>query len=203
MAAERPELHRLPHLIPVIDGGILVTASRERGLVAADWRAHVAGPGRRCLVCRGQYDPAMVSTERDGYLDDPAYIQGLPDDHVAKRNENVFAFSINAAGLELLHLLLMALAPLGIADAGAQIYHFVPGLFDRPNFDPCEPNCPYSSVLLSRGDATGLTVTGAHPVAEHCRQDRARRQKAVPRRDRVVDWLQARLHSLARRWGVD
>jgi hypothetical protein len=180
------------HLIPVIDGGILVTASRERGLHAADWRAHIAGPGRRCLECREQYDPGLVSTERDGYFDDPGYIVGLPDDHFIKRNENVFAFSLSTASFEMLQLLLMVLAPLGVADAGAQMYHFVPGLFDRPNFDPCNPNCPFSSILLSKGDSSGVTVTGTHLVAERCRADRAQRQRDLPWRLRLVDWLQNR-----------
>lgn len=138
------------HLIPVIDGGILVTASQARGLQAADWRAHIAGAGRRCLECREQYDPGLVSTERDGYFDDPRYIDGLPDDHFIKRNENVFAFSMSTASFEMLQLLMMVLAPLGVADAGAQMYHFVPGLFDRSNFDPCKLNCPFSSLLLGR-----------------------------------------------------
>jgi molybdopterin-synthase adenylyltransferase len=190
------------HLIPVIDGGILVTATRDKGLLGADWRAHVAGPGRRCLECRSQYDPGLVSTERDGYFDDPRYIVGLPEDHFIKRNENVFAFSMSVASFEVLQLLLMILAPLGVADAGAQMYHFVPGLFDRPNFDPCNPNCPFSSSLVGRGDSSGVDVTGAHPAAELCRADRAKRQRALPWRARLIDWIQERLDSLAARWDL-
>jgi ThiF family protein len=187
------------HLIPVIDGGILVTASKARGLHAADWRAHIAGPGRRCLECREQYDPGLVSTERDGYFDDPRYIEGLPDDHFIKRNENVFAFSLSTASFEMLHLLMMVLAPLGVSDAGAQMYHFVPGLFDRPNFDPCKPQCPFSSMLLSRGDSSGITVTGPHLVAERRRAERIHRHAELPWRVKLIDWLQEKINAIADR----
>ena len=189
------------HLIPVVDGGVMVSASERRGLEGADWRTHVASPGRRCLECREQYDPGLVSTERDGYFDDPRYIDGLPDDHFIKRNENIFAFSMSTASFEVLQLLMMILAPLGVSDAGAQMYHFVPGLFDRPNFDPCNPNCPFSSFLLSKGDSSDISVIGAHPAAERCREERGRRQARLPWRARFVAWLQERLDSVTARWG--
>lgn len=184
------------HLIPIIDGGILVAASQARGLHAADWRAHIASPGRRCLECREQYDPGLVSTERDGYFDDSRYIDGLPNDHFIKRNENVFAFSMSTASFEMLQLLMMVLAPLGVADAGAQMYHFVPGLFDRPNFDTCKPQCPFSSWLLGKGDSSGVTVTGTHLAAERCRADRSRRQDRLPWHVRLIDWFQEEVYGL-------
>jgi molybdopterin-synthase adenylyltransferase len=187
------------HLIPVIDGGILVTASKTRGLHAADWRAHIASPGRRCLECREQYDPGLVSTERDGYFDDPRYIEGLADDHFIKRNENVFAFSLSAASFEMLQLLMMVLAPVGVSDPGAQMYHFVPGLFDRPNFDPCKPHCPFSSLLLGRGDSSEITVSGAHSAAERCRAERVRRQASLPWSARFTGWVEDRLAALVDR----
>jgi len=108
---------------------------------------------------------------------------------------------MSAASFEMLQLLMMILAPLGVADAGAQMYHFVPGLFDRPNFDPCNPNCPFSSFLLSKGDNSNISVTGAHPAAERCREERARRQARLPWRSRFLDWIQDRLDSVTSRWG--
>ena len=162
------------HLIPVVDGGIRVLTAGGRRLSAADWKAHVAAPGRRCLECLGQYDPGLVGTERDGLLDDPAYVEGLPLDHPVRGNQNVFAFSMGAASLEVLQILSMAIAPGGHADIGAQNYHFVTGDIDVDDRG-CEPNCFYSGDLLSTGDRSGIPVVGRHYAAERERAERARR----------------------------
>lgn len=162
------------HLIPVVDGGIRVQSSKK-GLRGADWRAHVAGPTRKCLECLGQYDAGLVAAERDGYLDDPHYIDSLPEDHPVRRNENVFAFSLSAAAFEVLQMLSMVVSPSGISNPGAQIYHFVTGGLDA-DYDACDENCPYPR-LVARGDHSGLGVTGRHPAAE-----RARGERAAPRR---------------------
>jgi hypothetical protein len=157
------------HLIPVVDGGIAVAVTTKKKLHRADWKVHIASPGRRCLECLGQYNPGLVQAEREGYLDNPHYISGLPEDHPIKRNENVFAFSLAAASLEVLQMLMMVIAPLGIANAGEQSYHFVPGFFEDPQFAVCDKNCPYPS-LVAIGDKSGLTVTGRHVLAECVRK---------------------------------
>ncbi len=124
---------------------------------------------RRCLECLGQYDSGYIALEREGRMDDPSYIQTLPRDHSLKRNENVFPFSANLASLQVLQMLSMVIAPLGISDAGTQHFHFVSGTMDIEHLGPCHSYCPFPS-LVAMGDACNIPVTGEHPKAREIRQ---------------------------------
>jgi molybdopterin/thiamine biosynthesis adenylyltransferase len=150
------------HLIPVIDGGIRARANRLGKLAAADWRAHTATIGRPCLQCLGQYDPGHVQMEREGMLDDPKYIEGLPNDHPLKSRENVFAFSMSCASLQTLQMLALVLAPLDQPNPGSQLYHFVGGFTEKPTFGACHPECLFPS-FIALGDSCGISATGTRP----------------------------------------
>jgi molybdopterin-synthase adenylyltransferase len=150
------------HLIPVIDGGIRVRANRLGKLAAADWRAHTVTVGRPCLQCLGQYDPGHVQLEREGMLDDPEYIEGLPKDHPLKCRENVFAFSMSCASLQTLQMLALVLAPLDLPNPGSQLYHFVGADMEEPTFGSCHPECLFPS-LIAVGDTSGVTATKERP----------------------------------------
>jgi hypothetical protein len=145
------------HLIPVVDGGILVRSSR-RGLLGADWRSHVAAPGRRCLACARQYDPGLVEVERKGLLDDPRYIESLPEDHPLRRNENVFCFSLGCAAQQFWQMLALITAPQGISNLGTQMYHAVTGHMEEAEFKDCGSEC-FMPGLAASGDAAGIDVT--------------------------------------------
>lgn len=178
------------HLIPVVDGGIAIL-NRHGQLHRADWRAHLVSPGRRCMRCLGQYEVADVALEREGYLDDPRYIEGLPPDHHARRSENVMAFSASVASMEVVQLLTAVVAPGNVPDIGAHLYHFAGGRLDREVRD-CDDDCPFAYELPGLGDHGGVDPTGAHSVADQIRADRWRRRT---RRIRIED----RLGSMLRR----
>lgn len=166
------------HLIPVVDGGIRVRTTGSK-ILSADWKAHVAAPSRRCMECLGQFDPSLVTADRQGLLDDPSYMAGLPADHPARANENVFGFSLGAASLEVLQLFSMVTSPSGMADFGAQNYHFKTGTLDLETED-CEPTCWYSHRLVGLGDHANIPVTGKHDLAERERSERRDRAHRLP-----------------------
>jgi hypothetical protein len=180
------------HLIPVVDGGIRVATNEQQQMLGADWKAHIAAPGRRCLACLGQYDPAAVSIERDGLLEDPKYIQSLAADHPLRANENVFAFSMNTASLEVLQMISMVASPQGIADLGGQAYHAVTGVLDNDTRD-CESTCPYQYELIAKGERTTALV-GQHLLAEAERAERAARARSFHvRLGRMREYLAERI----------
>ncbi len=190
------------HAIPVIDGGILVRTIKGERMRGAEWVAQVAAPTRRCLECVGQYDPGLVSAEREGYFDRPSYIAGLPEDHPIKRNENVFIFGVADASLEALQFLSLAVAPGGISNVGAQTYTAAAGCLSS-DYSPCLSTCLYSGPdILGRGDHSGLVVTGRHETAEQTRETRRREQRRLPKRilrsgagigDRIIELLERRV----------
>jgi hypothetical protein len=151
----------------VIDGGILIRMRRGR-LRNASWKSHAVYPGKRCLQCIGQYDPDLVNVERRGDLDDPNYIENLPIDHTLRRNENVFPFSTHLASSLILQALHIALTPVGIADIGEQIFHFVDGTLDSARGTSCYEGCYFPSIV-SKGDSEGLPITGVDPGASKVR----------------------------------
>lgn len=147
------------HLIPVIDGGIAVRCNKHGKLAAADWKAHTATIGRPCLQCLRQYEPGLVQAEREGLLDDPTYISGLSNDHPLKMRENVFAFSMSCASMQMLQMLALTLDPLGQPNPGAQLYHFVGNITEPPVFQNCHPECQFPSIA-ALGDDCGIQATG-------------------------------------------
>jgi hypothetical protein len=175
----------------VIDGGIRIAAPAGV-LKRADWKALTATPGRICLECSGQFDPAGVTLERDGALDDPRYIETLPEDHRLRRRENVFAFSASLASLEVMQLFAMVVAPHGISNPGVQTYHFVTGTLDQ-EWPQCYPDCIYTTRHLARGDTVVPGTVDSHEIAETTRRRRAERLQPAQKKRSWWRWFTAAL----------
>lgn len=161
------------HLIPVIDGGIIASRTRAHKLRGADWKAHVAGPENRCLLCLKQYDPGLVAADKSGDLDDPRYLESLPDDHPAKANENVFAFSLGLASLEVAQLIMLAIRPLGIGPS-PQNYHLLTGKIDIGTYS-CDADCSFPKLVAS-GEREHPGID-RHLAAEREREMRSESEK--------------------------
>jgi molybdopterin/thiamine biosynthesis adenylyltransferase len=133
------------HCIPVIDGGI--AASPKNGkLMNAEWKAHIVTSGNICLECLKQYDPGLVEMEEKGLFKDPSYMDGINRDELLGKGENVFAFSMATASLQVLQLLSMIVAPGGKGHIGSQLYHFKTGEMEVNSNDQCEKGCIYPAL---------------------------------------------------------
>lgn len=129
------------HLIPVIDCGIAVEPLNRYGKFSnAHWRAHIVTPYHECLRCNGQYSTSDVVMERDGSLDDPAYISNLPAGLTTA--QNVFPFSLSVAGMATGLMLRYVLSPDWwplIQQLDCQVHTGATTIINRQ----CHPNCVF------------------------------------------------------------
>jgi molybdopterin/thiamine biosynthesis adenylyltransferase len=166
------------YLIPVIDGGIDASYNKRlNNLDQARWRTYTAGPQRRCMKCMEQYKPEDVSLEQTGLLEDPAYIKGLPESHFTNRGENVYAFSLSLAGMQMQQFLSFVLIPKGVY-YGPKEMDFVTGNIDSDFKFECEDNCEFNS-LIGVGDNLKEHLVQAHPIAELSRKTASKKLKNI------------------------
>ena len=172
-------------LIPVIDGGIHIDAFPDGGMRNATWRSHVVRPGRPCLACNRQLDLGEVAADREGLLDDPAYIRG--SGRGARSPQNVATLSVSVVGGLLAQFVSMVAAPGGAGDPGPLQYLLSTHSLEHlpAHTEPC---CRFERSVALGDDRVPLT--GRHRVAElaRARRDTAQRRLVVRAFD-LVDRL--------------
>lgn len=157
------------YMIPVIDGGIDASYSTKKDNIdQARWRTYTAAPERICMKCMGQYTPENVSLEQSGLLEDQNYVKGLSENHFSKRGENVYAFSMGLAGLQMQQFLSLILAPKGVY-YGAKEMDFTTGNVDFQFPFSCDDSCE-SNNLVAAGDSIKGILIGKHEIAEESRK---------------------------------
>lgn len=161
------------HLIPVIDGGIRVRFDPATGAFeGAEWQTQSVGPDRPCLQCLGAYTGADVATEREGLLDNPTYLAGLPHDHRFKRNENIFPFSANLASLEVMQLIEQVTGIGGTCYYGTQRYAYNQGYIRLGDKQCCDADCAFEAGIAQTDTQYPAPVGRDHAVEEaRSRQD--------------------------------
>jgi molybdopterin-synthase adenylyltransferase len=147
------------YMIPVIDGGILVRSNKTNTmLIGADWKAQTVGHNRPCLECLGQFTASLAALDKEGMLDDPSYME-TADESLRRMmsGENVFAFSLNLASLEILQLLSLLVLPDSLARSPQQFYHFTLKDFEEQAGAACSDGCLYKTID-GKGDNTGIKI---------------------------------------------
>jgi hypothetical protein len=165
-------------LVPVIDGGLRLDRS-ERGLRNAYWRSHIARPGQPCLACLGQYGLGDVQADRDGSLDTPSYVAGLPPQSALRANQNVAALSMAAASAQLNQFLSLVVAPADLGDPGPE--HFSLASRRHEILDvTCREECDFMASI-GEGDRR-LDPTAEHHARVDAQSLRSATQRRLTRR---------------------
>lgn len=181
-------------LIPVIDGGIQIDAFQDGGMRNATWRSHVVRPGRPCMVCNRQLDPAMVAMDREGLMDDPIYIARAGREPVGR--PNVATLSVSVVSSLLNQFVSLVAAPGGFGEPGPLQYVLSTHTLDRLSLD-LRSNC-YFEIATAVGDRR-ICIGGRHRQAEIERARRLSSTRSVRLRigRAIDDGLQA-FHALTR-----
>lgn len=143
------------HLIPVVDGGIYARVNSEGAFLHADWRVHAVGPGRPCMVCVGALRRSDVALDREGKLDDPEYIQGLPEaERAVFARRNVFPFGLSVAAHQVLQAVAIVTGLARLGGMGPQHYACYPGEMTVDKTLPeCKPGCEFNAATSRAVDA--------------------------------------------------
>ena len=178
-------------LIPVIDGGMAIDTMPTGDLRNATWRSHVVAPGRLCLMCIKQFDPARVALERGGLLDDPSYINAhMLSEHIGSEvGQNVSTLSISAAASMLAQYTSLCVGPAGLGDPGPLQYLFSTHTLDHPKY-PSNPHCPYENAVAVGDHRTRLT--GSHRAAEEQRHH----EREIQRKFKILRWIDERVETI-------
>ena len=132
----------ISNVIPVIDAGIAVDLDPKNQLFeSARWRAHIVLPGNACLRCTGQYTSSDVVAELDGSLDDPSYIQNLPENQ-RPRDQNVFPFSLGCASMQTNLMIRYLIGESWWPNIQRQEYRFITGR-TTPTKSECGEHCSF------------------------------------------------------------
>ena len=177
-------------LIPVIDGGIAIDTFESGEMRNATWRSHVIRPERPCMSCNRQLDLGTVALDRQGLLDDPAYIQGAGQDHTAVY-PNVAPLSVSVAASLLSQYVSFSVAPAGLGDPGPLHYAFSTHDLTHRN-DATGSHCAIE-LAEAAGDQR-VCLTGPHKDAERQRH----LSTAVGARFRFLRWLDDRAHGVTK-----
>ena len=153
-------------LIPVIDGGIAIDRFDGGEMRNATWRSHVVRPGRPCMSCNRQLDVGLVALDRQGLLDEPAYIQ-LAGERAAPVNPNVAPLSLNVAASILAQYVSFSVAPAGFGDPGPLQYALSTHHLEHRD-DAARPHCA-TEAAIGVGD-NRVSLTGLHSDAERKRR---------------------------------
>ena len=177
-------------LIPVIDGGIAIDTFDNGEMRNATWRSHVIRPGRPCMSCNRQLDLGTVALERQGLLDDPAYIQGVGEGRIPV-NSNVASLSANVAASMLAQYVSLSVAPGGLGDPGPLQYALSAHNLEHRN-DARSLHCA-TEAAEGTGDHR-VCLTGLHEDAERKRQ----LSRSVGASLRLLRWVDDRAQMLTR-----
>ena len=177
-------------LIPVIDGGIAIDTFDNGEMRNATWRSHVIRPGRPCMGCNRQLDLGLVALDRQGLLDDPAYIQRAGES-VMPVNPNVAPLSVNVAASILAQYASFSVAPAGFGDPGPLQYALSTHHLERRD-DAAKPHCA-AEAAEGVGDHR-VALTGLHESAERKR----RLSESVGASTRLLRLIDDRVLSMTR-----
>ena len=177
-------------LIPVIDGGIAIDTFEGGEMRNATWRSHVVKPGRPCMSCNRQLGLGLVALDRQGLLDDPAYIQRARES-VIPVNPNVAPLSVNVAASLLAQYVSFGVAPASFGDPGPLQYALSTHHLECRD-DATKPHCA-TEAAEGVGDRR-VALTGLHEDAESKR----RLSESVGANTRLLRLLDDRVLSMTR-----